>query len=1594
MGYQGDMGNESMKLTNRIKLTFTAMAAILLGSVLLSAPAQAQKVGNPGPVSFAAASGTMKFGTKLPAFALDEDPDNPSVSLVGTVDQNGNVNIPNASTVFPQFQVPVPIIGTADILVKTVGDINGTLNPITGAAFIPVKLWVKVNSASSLIDGACSIGTVGSPIQVDLTTGTSTSVGGAQTMNGEPYDPSTGLLTVVDAKLAVPGQSSCGSFGGTVNTEVGIPAASGLNSISLRMKLNPIVTRGVDAKISASSFNTISDATRTMSGATSFVPGGVQSYRWDYDNDGTWDTAPTSNPNGSHVYSGAVGSTHTARLRVVDNQGDAHESTKVFTIVEPADVTIAKQNVGAFEVGTNPQYRLTATNNSSREAPNEVVVTDTVPAEFPVQSAAGSGWDCSVTGQDVRCVRPKLDANETAPPVLVTVGVTGEALPYKDNTAFISSPSDPDTSNDSATVRSFVFAVDLVVDKSHDFEFRNGSDPKNVHVIKVSNRGTAPTALPTTVTDTLPAGLTPLSASGSGWNCNINGQDVSCVSTDNIAPGESSTPIEITSSGDIDVAGGEVGATSALITNTATVANTGDVIGTNNSDSDPTWILNTPDLRIGKSHVGNMRAGTEADYTITVANRGPQPTTTTTTVTDILPEGMTFVSATGTGWDCSPDGQEITCIEEDPIAADTSAGDITITVLPENPAEVVNVATVVNTEDPHLDDNTVEDPTSVRLIDLEISAEQDGPFRVNRDAYYTVSLDNLGTSATASSSVVTSTLPAGVTYADWTGQGWNCSASSGSDVSCTYADPIEPGVTPPDLTLGVSLAPASVPSTSVDFHVATDDDYVAENNDVTVEADVFAMDSSIAISHNGNFRAGVTRTYNVAVKNVGTADADAATTSVAVALGTGLTYSGSTGSGWSCSAVAQDVTCDYSPAIAAEGSASNLGVQVAVAAAARPSVTTTAVVTTTGDRNDLNDSAENVAPVASPDLGVTSSHSGDFRVGTINSYALTVTNHGDAATDLPITITDTIPTGLNFVSATGPGWTCVPSLPNVACTFSGQVTAGASTGAVTLKVMPTTAAVPGVTNQVAVTGAPDFNATNDSASDATTVTQIDVAADLTGPSDTHNVGHDITYTAGVTNEGTAATISPIAVTGTLPPGVVPSSASGSGWNCQLNGQIVNCVRPSSLAAGQDSPGITIEALIKPAASSPLTFAVTSSTIDDVDSSNNTSDSVSTPIIAGPDGTVSLEAAIPENLENLRVGSTGVYHVTASNEGGLPTSVGTNVVVNLPEGLNPGLSGSDDWPCYVLERKITCTYVPAIPAGESTPSFPINFTVDDSAAATVTADAKVNVAGDLDSANDEATDEQQIDRTDVGVSTSQSGTWTQGGTGAFKVTVENTGSGKTVGPIKVSANLPAGTTFNSVSSDGWNCVPSGLSVSCQRDAILNGDESAPAIEITTDISDSAADQAEASATVTTAEDIDPSNDSAKTAMTIAEKPVTPDVTRAAIVASKTAKMNRNGTIAVKLSCPADATVKCAGTVWASTKGKVKMGSGKKAKKKKLTTGKVSYSIAPGQTYPVIVKFTGKSKKAISAKRTVKLTVNAMPTTSDLAPSKGTLTLKTR
>jgi len=62
---------------------------------------------------------------------------------------------------------------------------------------------------------------------------------------------------------------------------------------------------------------------------------------------------------------------------------------------------------------------------------------------------------------------------------------------------------------------------DLTISKSHSGNFVQGGTGS--YTVTASNAGTAATSGTVTVADTLPTGLTPTAASGSGWSCGIAG---------------------------------------------------------------------------------------------------------------------------------------------------------------------------------------------------------------------------------------------------------------------------------------------------------------------------------------------------------------------------------------------------------------------------------------------------------------------------------------------------------------------------------------------------------------------------------------------------------------------------------------------------------------------------------------------------------------------------------------------------------------------------------------------------------------------------------------------------------------------------------------------------------------------------------------------------------------------------------------------------------------------------------------------------------------------------------------------------------------
>lgn len=124
--------------------------------------------------------------------------------------------------------------------------------------------------------------------------------------------------------------------------------------------------------------------------------------------------------------------------------------------------------------------------------------------------------------------------------------------------------------------------------------------------------------------------------------------------------------------------------------------------------------------------------------------------------------------------------------------------------------------------------------------------------------------------------------------------------------------------------------------------------------------------------------------------------------------------------------------------------------------------------------------------VAATDLLLTKTASGVFFVRHPAFYVLRVSNIGTLSTNAPITVTDTLPDSLSFVSAMGNGWSCTATGPTVTCTNTTPLIPGAVT-ILTLSVSVGDAAFPTVTNVATATYANDTDTSNNTARRPTTV---------------------------------------------------------------------------------------------------------------------------------------------------------------------------------------------------------------------------------------------------------------------------------------------------------------------------------------------------------------------------------------------------------------------------------------------------------------------------------------------------------------------------
>ncbi len=205
-------------------------------------------------------------------------------------------------------------------------------------------------------------------------------------------------------------------------------------------------------------------------------------------------------------------------------------------------------------------------------------------------------------------------------------------------------------------------------------------------------------------------------------------------------------------------------------------------------------------------------------------------------------------------------------------------------------------------------------------------------------------------------------------------------------------------------------------------------------------------------------------------------------------------------------------------------------------------------------------------------LNVSVSHTGNFIQGQNGAtYSVTVSNQiGAGPTSGLVTVVDTLPAGMTFVSMSGTGWTCVSN----SCTRGDTLASGESYPVITVTVNVSGTATSTQVNSVSVSGGGSSNVTT---TDTTTVTGNPpiLSISMTNIGTFSRGEQNATYQVTVSNaSGAGATNGLVIVTETVPNGLVIVSLAGNGWTCP---NTLVCTRSDALAAGSSYPPITVTA---------------------------------------------------------------------------------------------------------------------------------------------------------------------------------------------------------------------------------------------------------------------------------------------------------------------------------------------------------------------------------------------------------------------------------
>ncbi len=780
------------------------------------------------------------------------------------------------------------------------------------------------------------------------------------------------------------------------------------------------------------------------------------------------------------------------------------------------------------------------------------------------------------------------------------------------------------------------------------------------------------------------------------------------------------------------------------------------------SATDSNTLAAVSDLSVTKT-VSNPTptVGTNVTFTVTVANAGPSAAVATN-VTDQLPAGYTFVSATpsvgtynaGTGvWAVGT------------LASGANATlQIVATVLPTGPYANTATATSSSTDPTPGNNTATSTPVPVASADLAVTktASSATP-TVGTNITFTVTVSNNGPSAAAGVNV-NDQLPAGYTFVSATPSVGTYNAGTGVWAVGALASGANA-----TLQIVATVLPNG-PYANTATATSTTNDPTPGNNTAT-NTPVPVASADLAVTKTASSATpiiGSNVTFTVTVSNNG--PSAAAGVNVNDQLPAGYTFVSATPSVGTYNAG----TGVWAVGALASGANATLQI-VATVLPTGPYANTATATSTTGDPTPGNNTATNTpVPVASADLAVTkTASSATPTVGTNITFTVTVSNNGPSAA-AAVNVNDQLPAGYTFVSAT-------PSVGTYNAGTGVWAVGGLASGAnATLQIVATVLPNGPYANTATATSTTnDPTPGNNTATNTPVpVASADLAVTKTASSATPIVGTNITFTVTVSNNGPSAAAG-VNVNDQLPAGYTFVSATPSvgTYNAGTGVWAVG-----GLASGANAT-LQIVATVLPNGPYANTATATSTT-NDPTPGNNTATNTPTPV-ASADLAVTKTASSAAPI----VGTNVTFTVTVSNNG--PSSAdAVNVTDQLPAGYtfvsaNPSVgtynAGTGVWAVGTLASGANAT-------------LDIVATVLATGPYANTATA-TSTTGDPTPGNNTATNTPvPVASADLAVTkTASSATPTVGTNITFTVTVSNNGPSAAAG-VNVNDQLPAGYTF--------------------------------------------------------------------------------------------------------------------------------------------------------------------------------------------------------